>query len=62
VAAIELLLRFGAAVTVEKPGRRGLTPVDIAITRGNKEILELFEPLVQDPDLKRKIAARWKET
>ncbi|KAJ7819950.1 ankyrin repeat-containing domain protein, partial [Mycena olivaceomarginata] len=62
VAAVELLLRFGAAVTVEKPGRRGLTPVDIAITRGNTEVLELFEPLVQDPDLKRKIAARWKET
>jgi ankyrin repeat protein len=64
VAAVELLLRFGAAVTVEKPGRRGLTPVDIAIARhrGNAEILELFEPFVQDPDLKRKIAARWKET
>jgi hypothetical protein len=36
--------------------------VDLAIARGDTEILELLEPLVQDPDLKRKIAARWKET
>jgi hypothetical protein len=62
VAAVELLLRFGAAATVEKPGQGGLTPVDLAIARGDTEILELLEPLVQDPDLKRKIAARWKET
>jgi hypothetical protein len=61
VAAVELLLRFGAA-TVEKPGQYGLTPVDIAVARYDTETLELLEPLVQDPDLKRKIAARWRET
>jgi hypothetical protein len=61
VAAVELLLRFGAA-TVEKPGQYGLTPVDIAVARYDTETLEPLEPLVQDPDLKRKIAARWKET
>ncbi|KAJ7819949.1 ankyrin repeat-containing domain protein [Mycena olivaceomarginata] len=62
VAAVELLLRFGAAATVEKPGQYGLTPVDIAVARYDTETLELLEPHVQDPDLKRKIAARWKET
>ncbi|KAJ7361080.1 ankyrin repeat-containing domain protein [Mycena albidolilacea] len=60
-AAVELLLRFGAAVTVEKPGQYGFTPVDIAVARYDTETLELLEPLVQDTDLKGKIAARWKE-
>ncbi|KAF8208142.1 ankyrin repeat-containing domain protein [Mycena galopus ATCC 62051] len=57
-AAIELLLQFGA-VTVEKPDVWGRTPVDLAIARGRRflEVVEIFEPLVQNPDLRAKIAA-----
>jgi ankyrin repeat protein len=62
MASVELLLQFGAAATVETASRRGLTPVDIAIAEGYTEILELLEPVVQSPDLKRKIAAWWEET
>ncbi|KAF7337747.1 hypothetical protein MSAN_02248300 [Mycena sanguinolenta] len=53
-ASVKLLLEFGAA-TVDKPGQRGLTPVDIALREGHPEIVELLEPLVQDPDLKSRI-------
>ncbi|KAJ6520450.1 ankyrin repeat-containing domain protein [Mycena sanguinolenta] len=60
-ASVELLLEFGAA-TVDKPGRRGFTPVDIAIREGYTEIVELLEPLVQNPELKIKIASWWEET
>ncbi|KAF7337772.1 ANK-REP-REGION domain-containing protein [Mycena sanguinolenta] len=59
--SVELLLEFGAA-TVDKPGRRGFTPVDIAIREGYTEIVELLEPLVQNPELKMKIASWWEET
>ncbi|KAF8204144.1 ankyrin repeat-containing domain protein [Mycena galopus ATCC 62051] len=61
LASVELLLQFGAT-TVEKTDGRGLTPVDIAITEGYTEILELLEPLVQNADLKQKIATWWEET
>ncbi|KAF7337767.1 hypothetical protein MSAN_02250500 [Mycena sanguinolenta] len=53
-ASVEVLLQFGAA-TVEKADRRGLTPVDIAIGRELNDIVRVFEPLVQNPDIKLRI-------
>ncbi|KAJ6481850.1 ankyrin repeat-containing domain protein [Mycena sanguinolenta] len=56
VAAIELLLQFGAT-TAEKADADGKTPVDLAMrTRGNIEFVRLLEPLIQGPALKAKIA------
>ncbi|KAF7337777.1 ANK-REP-REGION domain-containing protein [Mycena sanguinolenta] len=40
-ASVELLLEFGAS-TVDKPGRDGFTPVDLAIREGYTEIVELL--------------------
>ncbi|KAF7374390.1 Ankyrin repeat protein [Mycena sanguinolenta] len=56
-ASIELLLQFGAT-TVEKADRNGTTPVHLAMQTGKVEVVRLFEPLVQNPSLKLKIA-RW---
>ncbi|KAF8208159.1 ankyrin repeat-containing domain protein [Mycena galopus ATCC 62051] len=54
----KLLVQFGA-VTVEKADAWGKTPVDLAIARGRDflEVVEMLEPLVQNPDLRAKIAA-----
>ncbi|KAF8204167.1 ankyrin repeat-containing domain protein [Mycena galopus ATCC 62051] len=57
--SVALLLQFGAT-TVEKANRNGLTPVDIAIGRGYTDTVKVLEPLVQNPDLKLKIAT-WQE-
>ncbi|KAF8204490.1 ankyrin repeat-containing domain protein [Mycena galopus ATCC 62051] len=57
-ASVELLLQFGAT-TVEKADRKGLTPVDVAIDSGYIDIVKLFEPLVQNPDIKQRIATWW---
>ncbi|KAJ6520420.1 ankyrin repeat-containing domain protein [Mycena sanguinolenta] len=54
LAFVELLLELGA-VTVDNHGRRGLTPVNIALRKGYTEIVEFLEPFVQDPDLKVRI-------
>ncbi|KAF7338676.1 Ankyrin-3-like protein [Mycena venus] len=54
-AFVELLLQFGAR-TVEKVSRRGSIPVGIALSMGHSEIVEVLEPLVQNPDLKIRIA------
>ncbi|KAF7366424.1 ANK-REP-REGION domain-containing protein [Mycena sanguinolenta] len=57
VAAIELLIQFGAT-TMEKADAGGLTPVSLAMQRGRIEVVRLFEPLIQDPVLKAKMA-KW---
>ncbi|KAF8204385.1 ankyrin repeat-containing domain protein [Mycena galopus ATCC 62051] len=57
-AYLELLLQFGAA-TVEKTDEDGRTPVDYAMNSNMTEAMEMLEPLVQDPDLKLRIAAWW---
>ncbi|KAJ6520402.1 ankyrin repeat-containing domain protein [Mycena sanguinolenta] len=53
-ALVEVLLEFGATA-VEKVDSQGETAVDIALRMGHSEIVQLLEPLVQDPDLKLKI-------
>ncbi|KAF8204373.1 ankyrin repeat-containing domain protein [Mycena galopus ATCC 62051] len=58
-AWVELLLQFGAA-TVEKTDEDGNTPVDIAMNFNRTEIVKILSPLVQDPDLKLRVAAWWK--
>ncbi|KAF8136008.1 ankyrin repeat-containing domain protein [Mycena galopus ATCC 62051] len=58
--AVELLLQFGVA-TIEKANGLEQTPVDIAMSAGRPEMVEILKPLVQDPDLKARIAA-WEET
>lgn len=52
MAAVKLLLQFGA-VTVEKVGWGGSVHVivDIAIESGYTEVVDLFEPVVQNPNL-----------
>ncbi|KAF8178567.1 hypothetical protein K438DRAFT_1938667 [Mycena galopus ATCC 62051] len=57
---IDLLLQFGAA-TVDKPALDGQTPVDVAMSSNLPEIVKTLEPLVQDPDVKRRIATWWVE-
>ncbi|KAF7347311.1 Ankyrin repeat domain containing protein [Mycena venus] len=56
-ASVELLLEFGAG-PVDRPG---IAAVDLAMALGHSEIVKLFEPLVQNPDLKLRIAAWWRE-
>ncbi|KAF8204472.1 ankyrin repeat-containing domain protein [Mycena galopus ATCC 62051] len=59
-ALVELLLQFGAT-TVEKADLTGFTPLDIAMRKGYSEVVKIFEPLVQSPELRSKIAAWWDE-
>jgi ankyrin repeat protein len=59
-ATVECLLQFGAT-TVEKANHYGRTPVDVAMRPGNWEVVKILQPLVQNPDLKAKIARWWKE-
>ncbi|KAF8204142.1 ankyrin repeat-containing domain protein [Mycena galopus ATCC 62051] len=61
-AAIELLLHFGAT-EVERADLTGYNPVDIAMKRGRSfgEVVKILEPLVQNPQLRSKIAAWWEE-
>ncbi|KAJ7602275.1 ankyrin repeat-containing domain protein, partial [Mycena polygramma] len=58
-ASVELLLQFGAG-PVDKLDVWGLSPVDIATEHDRSEVVNLLEPLVQNPDTKMKIA-RWQE-
>ncbi|KAJ6520417.1 ankyrin repeat-containing domain protein [Mycena sanguinolenta] len=51
---VQILLQFGAT-TVEKVDNDGFTPVHLAMRMGSSEVIEILEPLVQDPDLKLKI-------
>ncbi len=56
--SVELLILFGAS-TVENVvtvGRLALTPVDLAMIKGHLEIVDILETIVQNPDLKLKIA------
>jgi ankyrin repeat protein len=57
-ARVELLLQFGAK-TVEKAERNGDTPVDYAMKKNYWEVVKTLEPLVQDPELKLRIARWW---
>jgi ankyrin repeat protein len=57
-ARVELLLQFGAK-TVEKAERNGNTPVDYAMEKNYWEVVKTLEPLVQDPELKLRIARWW---
>jgi ankyrin repeat protein len=59
-ATVECLLQFGAT-TVEKANHYGDTPVDVAMRIANSEVVKVLQPLVQNPDLKAKIARWWKE-
>ncbi|KAF7366418.1 Non-specific serine/threonine protein kinase [Mycena sanguinolenta] len=60
VGTIKLLLQFGAT-TAEKADRTRMMPVDLAMQRGLIEVVKLFEPLIQDPALKAKVAKWLKE-
>ncbi|KAJ6520439.1 ankyrin repeat-containing domain protein [Mycena sanguinolenta] len=53
-ASVELLLEFGAVADIADT--RGRTSVDIAMRRGLVEVVRVFEPFVQNPDLKLKVA------
>ncbi|KAJ7361195.1 ankyrin repeat-containing domain protein, partial [Mycena albidolilacea] len=57
-ARVELLLQFGAK-TVEKAKIIGGTPVDCAMGKNYWEVVKTLEPLVQDPELKLRIARWW---
>ncbi|KAF7366421.1 ANK-REP-REGION domain-containing protein [Mycena sanguinolenta] len=59
VAAIELLLQFGAT-TVEKTDRTEVSPTKLAMAKIKVDAVRLLEPLVRDPSLKEKIV-RWLE-
>ncbi|KAJ6541784.1 ankyrin repeat-containing domain protein [Mycena capillaripes] len=59
-AAVELLLQFAPA-TVEKMSWFGSTPLDCAMRAGKREVVEIMEPLVQNPELKLDIAQWWNE-
>jgi ankyrin repeat protein len=57
-ASIKFLLDFGAT-TVETADRSGSTPVDNAIFMDNLEVVKILAPLVENPQLQRKIAKWW---
>ncbi|KAF8204358.1 ankyrin repeat-containing domain protein [Mycena galopus ATCC 62051] len=57
-AWVELLLQFGVTM-VEKKNWNRRTPVDIAMAMGSPDVVNMLEPLVQDPNLKSKIATWW---
>ncbi|KAJ7361176.1 ankyrin repeat-containing domain protein [Mycena albidolilacea] len=59
-ARVELLLQFGAH-TVEKVNGGGVTPVDYAMQKDYSEVVKTLEPLVQDPELKLRIAEWWEK-
>ncbi|KAJ7605035.1 ankyrin repeat-containing domain protein [Mycena polygramma] len=53
-ASVELLLQFGAG-PVDKLDVKGRSPVGIATARGFAEIVNILEPLVQNPGTKMKV-------
>ncbi|KAJ7837425.1 ankyrin repeat-containing domain protein [Mycena olivaceomarginata] len=59
-ARVEFLLQFGAH-TVEKVNGGGVTPVDYAMQKDYSEVVKTLEPLVQDPELKLRIAEWWEK-
>ncbi|KAJ7605032.1 ankyrin repeat-containing domain protein [Mycena polygramma] len=58
-ASVELLLQFGAG-SVDKLDFWGSSPVDIAMAKGLVKVVEILEPLVQNPSIRMNITL-WRE-